>query len=227
MEIVESDALESEASAGAASPKPAASIEEAVVPEIEGADNEKTNVVESDRVSQSGMSLSDAESDDLEDYEDDEDEDDAPTRVMKRPNYQSIRLSHEELPGVDSTIQDVLETADAAVDAKTQMVKRIREAEVIESSMTLSHNVVYDPNDLLAFPFDAELEAKENAAMEAIEAENAQNQRAHQKSREPAHSGKKKSHGFTRTQRFILCALTLIVFIMILSAIIIALKRMG
>ena len=227
MEIVESDALGSEASAGAASPKPAASIEEAVVPEIEGADNEKTNVVESDRVSQSGMSLSDAESDDSEDYEDDEDEDDAPTRVMKRPNYQSIRLSQEELPSVDATVQDMQPAAEAAVDAKTQMVKRIREAEVIESSMTLSHNVVYDPNDLLAFPFDAELEAKENAAMEAIEAENAQNQRAHQKSREPAHSGKKKSHGFTRTQRFILCALTLIVFIMILSAIIIALKRMG
>ena len=196
------------------------------------ADNEKTNVVGSESISQTDTSIKGSESDDSEEYEDededeDEEEDDAPTRVMKRPNYQTIRLSPEEAPGVHSAIEEVLASADEAVDAKSMMVKRIREAEVIESSMTLSHNVVYDPNDMLAFPFDAEMEAKENAALEAIEAENAQKQRVHQKSREPAHHGKSKSRGFTRTQRFILCALTLIVFIMILFAIIIALKRMG
>ena len=175
-------------------------------------------------------SKSDFDDDEVED----EEEDDAPTRVMMRPNYQSIRFSQEEPQGVSSAIQEVLKTPDKSADAKSQMVQRIRDAEVVESRFELKSNVVYDPNDLLAFPFDPELEAREKAELEAAEAEsristsdgNGDNTNAHasvdsaSKSTEP-----QKSRGFTRQQRFILCVLTLVVFIMILAAIMMVINR--
>ena len=171
-----------------------------------------------------------SEFDKSEDEDDGEDEDDAPTRIMKRPNYLSIRLTQEEPPGADSAIREVISSSDSEepADPQTQMVKRIREAEVIVSDIELSPNIIYDPNDMLAFALDPELEARENAELEAIEAENAhKSTHSSDKHSSTPSETRKRTHGFSKQQKFVLCTLTLVVLILILTAIIIAFQRIA
>ena len=93
---------------------------------------------------------------------DDDIEDDAPTRVMKRPNYFQV-TSGEPSKGVASSIEEVIQSNQDEVetDPISQMAARIRQVKIETADFELKHDVYYDANDPVAFPPEPELAADE------------------------------------------------------------------
>lgn len=82
------------------------------------------------------------------DYDDEDDEDDTPTRVMMRPTYTTISFGQEAAPGVQSSIEAVLEASSTEVIEESPIVKmekRIRNAVVAEMDRVLLPSVFYEP----------------------------------------------------------------------------------
>ncbi|MBO4351052.1 MAG: hypothetical protein J6A01_08920 [Proteobacteria bacterium] len=83
--------------------------------------------------------------------DEDDEVDDAPTRVMKRPNYMTISFGQDP-KDVETSIKEVLQNGSQQVVTITAMLNRIRDAKVIEGEIEVGHDIIYDENDPKAFP---------------------------------------------------------------------------
>ncbi|GEM_PF-2159615 len=127
---------------------PQPSLESLGVPQKEG----KTEILEAPKGSDTSEKLANLQTLEAELKGDEDDEvDDAPTRVMKRPNYMTISFGQDP-KDVDTSIKEVLQNGSQQVVTITAMLNRIREAQVIEGEIEVGHDIIYDENDPKAFP---------------------------------------------------------------------------
>lgn len=75
-------------------------------------------------------------------------EEESPTRIMKRPNYQSISLTSQDSDGVISAVNAAISEA----NKEQTFMKRILGAQIDIIELQIGHVFNYDLNDPVAFP---------------------------------------------------------------------------